>query len=109
MNLGLEGPWGWERATAENLQKILERLRSLETMTWAEIERQKNTHDWGSSDDLCRDAVQRLEKLSLDDQEPYQLQVDGKARVWGFRDGQVFRVLWWDPDHTAYPVPKRHT
>ena len=109
VDMDLEGPLGWERATAEDLKKILERLRRLETMSWAEIERQKSSHLWDSCDDLCRDATRRLVDLGLDDQDPYQLQVEGKARVWGFRDGQVFRVLWWDPDHTVFPVPKRNT
>lgn len=78
-------------------------------MTWTEIERSPGNHDYDGTDGLCREATKRFEELGLDDREPYQLRIGGKPRIWGFREGRVFKILWWDPNHSVYQVGKRHT
>jgi hypothetical protein len=27
-----------------------------------------------------------------------------RERLWGFRRGSVFHVVWWDPDHKVCPT-----
>lgn len=36
--------------------------------------------------------------------EMFRFRLGGEQRLWGFRDGRVFHVIWWDPDHDVYPT-----
>ncbi|HMH92267.1 MAG TPA: hypothetical protein VK586_14425 [Streptosporangiaceae bacterium] len=33
----------------------------------------------------------------------------GEPRLYGFRDRNVFHVVWWDPRHEIWPSRKKHT
>ncbi len=52
-------------------------------------------------------AQSRLLHLKLDDEEElFRFRLDGESRVWGIREGRVFRILWWDPGHEICPSAK---
>ncbi len=56
---------------------------------------------------LSAEARQRLVELRQDDvDELFSLRMTGRRRVWGFREANVLRFLWWDPDHQVCPVDK---
>ncbi|MBK7876320.1 MAG: hypothetical protein IPJ77_11275 [Planctomycetes bacterium] len=109
--LDLDGKWSWRGIKADELEHVLERMRSFESMTWAEIERKSGKY--GSqchtmpSERICEEARARLTTLRLDElPELYSMRCDQKGRLWGYRIGHVLHVLWWDPNHTVYPVEK---
>ena len=53
---------------------------------------------------LVPEARTRLEELELDDiGQLYRLRLRGAQRVWGILEGYIFKILWWDPDHTICP------
>lgn len=57
---------------------------------------------------MISEAQTRLEELKLDDEEElFRFRLDGTARVWGIREGRVFKILWWDPEHEICPSNKR--
>lgn len=59
---------------------------------------------------LCKAAQDRLIRIKLDDQDAlWCLHLTGKWRIWGLRYDGLFCVVWWDPEHSVYPVQKRHT
>jgi hypothetical protein len=102
--MDMDGPWGWGTLDAEQVRQILERLRCFETMKWREIE---NTPSCGSMElnTMCADAKERLTEIRRDDIDSlFKLRVTKSARVWGVRSGSVFEVLWWDPEHSVYPM-----
>jgi hypothetical protein len=107
--LDFEGPFGWGRASLEELQAALRRLKEFEALTWREIlnEQGKQNHRLERKE-ICADAQTRLEEIGLGDSEyVYSLRVTKKHRVWGIRDardGVTFVVLWCDPDHQVYPM-----
>jgi len=39
----------------------------------------------------------------------YAIRLSGKKRVWGIREGRLFSLVWWDPEHTVGPSEKKHT
>ena len=39
----------------------------------------------------------------------FSVRITGERRVWGIKDVAILRVLWWDLDHSVYPVEKSHT
>ena len=52
---------------------------------------------------ICAPARDRLTALRLDDiEEVVSLRLTGPQRVWGYRVGPVFHLLWWDPEHHVY-------
>jgi hypothetical protein len=92
-------------------RSIHARLAAFETMTWREILAEAHTQNhfigvW----QLCGDARRRLEDLGYGDlKKLVSLRLTGRERIWGIMEEGVLAILWWDPDHTVYPVEKRHT
>lgn len=103
-----EGPWRWKQIDGITLEDVLSKMSNFETMKWVEILKQNN-HVISISK-ICPDARKRLETLRQDDvDELISLRLSGKNRVWGIRDRNILKILWWDPEHTVCPSLKRHT
>ena len=102
-----DGPYGWAALTDPALvRELWERLRAFESMSWVEIEQQGGSHNVEIAK-LSAEARQRLVELRQDDvDELFSLRMTGRRRVWGFREANVLRFLWWDPDHQVCPVDK---
>lgn len=101
--------WGWDKIDRELLfNEIFPKLKNFETMTWGQVLAQGN-HEVSTSQ-ICQDAKKRLEKLKLDDYDKIvSLRLSGKQRIWGIRNKDILRLLWWDPEHQVYPSRKKHT
>lgn len=101
-------PWGWRAVNLPTAGKIHERLSNFESMTWHEI-LGRHSHEI-STRRISSAAQRRLRELELDDVElVVSLRVSGRERIWGILDRNIFRALWWDPNHEVYPVEKRNT
>jgi hypothetical protein len=107
-SLDLAGPFGWGNVDRNLLlNEILPKFKSFESMKWREI-LGPNSHGIRIAD-ISREAQRRLEELKiLDIDELVSLRLAGRIRVWGIKIHKTLRVLWWDPEHQVYPVPKRH-
>jgi hypothetical protein len=46
----------------------------------------------------------RLNEIFEDDM--FRFRLAGEKRLWGFRVGNVFYVLWWDASHRVYPTER---
>lgn len=101
--LDMKGPFGWSTCSIQLLEEVLKpRLSSFETMTWAEIEGGQNHAIQRSQ--LSKEAEKRLVEIKRDDiDEVFSLRIDGKKRVIGVRDKDIFMFLWWDPEHKVCP------
>lgn len=87
---------------------ILNKMREWETMTWHEILGRRDHAI--SIEKLSAEAQKRLIELELDDiDEIISLHLDGKKRLIGIRDRNIFRVLWWDKEHKVCISNKKHT
>ena len=80
-------------------------------MTWGEITGLRGSSNHPLPFDKIASAAQRrLKEIGRDDIDLlFQLNIQGKERVWGVRLEGIFHLLWWDPDHTVYPVGKKRT
>jgi hypothetical protein len=103
------GTWGWNQVKVlDVLEHILSKMSNFETMKWSEI-LNRNNHPIPISD-ICPEARRRLGEIKQDDvDELVSLHLTAKNRVWGIRDQDVLKILWWDPNHTVYPSLKKHT
>lgn len=80
-------------------------------MTWNDIivVAKKRNHTVPVSR-VCKEARDHLSALNLSEiDEVVSLHLTGTERVWGYRQGAVLHVLWWDPDHQICPSLLKHT
>ena len=107
--LDRNGQWGWDSVSlGEFYQAIHPKLRDFESMTWQEI------ISGGSHNievyKLITDAQKRLEVLNLNDlEELFSLRLEGVKRIWGILERGILHIIWYDPKHEVYVVPKRYT
>lgn len=90
-------------------------------MTWAELLNAAGGRSAGTNhhplplDDLSKTAQERLVALKLDDADSiFSLRLTATIRVYGIRDGRVFKALWYDKHHgdpkrAVCPSSKKHT
>ena len=97
------GPWHWDAIDAATLwSELHQKLGNFETMRWSEVLGRRN-HEVKQSA-LCPEARRRLVEIDQDDIEGLvSLHLNGRKRVWGIRDGNVLKILWWDPEHQVCP------
>jgi hypothetical protein len=102
--LELEDPFGWQSIGGAMLHEIRRKLSHFEAKTWNEIlVKEKHRNHTVPVSRLRLDARERLTTLRLDDlEEVVSLRLTGPQRVWGYRAGPVFHLLWWDPEHNVY-------
>jgi ABC-type arginine transport system ATPase subunit len=95
----------------DTLLEIRQKLVGFESMTWHEIlVRGKKRNHSIPLNQLERKAQKRLEDLRLEDRDDLiSLRLAGRQRIWGFRQGPVLSLLWWDPEHLVCPARKKHT
>jgi hypothetical protein len=104
-----DGPFAFSKC--ESLQKLIEILfwkQGAERMSFQDIFR-GGSHEI-ELHKLCKEARDRLQEISLDDLDTLlSFRLTGKNRLWGIREQNVIRVLWWDPEHLVCPAALKHT
>lgn len=102
------GLWSTTAIDAENLAGILVRMKGWETMTWHAINGPDNHYSY---ENICKEAKARFKErnMVLFSDNLYSLRITGRRRLWGILTGGIFHILWWDPEHSVYPVAKKHT
>lgn len=83
----------------------------MSALRWHEIHSQMTgggerhrKHHSQSFDSLCDEAQARWIEIDRTEDELFRFRCGGRQRIWGFREGHVFFVVWWDPEHQIYPV-----
>jgi hypothetical protein len=110
-----QGAWDWDLQSSET-KAILRFLGDMQGKTWSEClagrSGEHKSHHGQPVTSLCREAQRRLaEWLGWQDlpDELFRFRLGGKPRLWGFRSGAVFEIIWFDRDHAVYPTGKRNT
>jgi hypothetical protein len=102
--------WGTDDGANEPFRNIARRLKQYESMSWSEIERNRRRDHWVALDQLSKRARDRLMEIRQDDIDAlWRFRFSGEQRLWGIRVGNVFRILWWDPEHEVCPSHLRGT
>lgn len=104
------GSWDWD-LTPDERDTFLRFMRDTQSSTWNELRSQtsgghKKHHDM-ATDDLAKEARERLGEIGLGDQESlFRFRLTGKVRLWGAFVGQrhEIHVIWWDREHQVYPT-----
>jgi len=101
----------WHVLDQYHLLEVRSKLASFETMTWYEIlTRDGDRNHPISVSAMVPSAAERLLQLKLDDHEQLiSLRLTGTNRIFGIREGDSFRLLWWDPNHAICPSKLKNT
>jgi hypothetical protein len=104
-------PKSWcDEESSAALRELAAKMKWLERYTWGELPGlSTHNHEWEDpSESWTQPSVQRLGELNLDDQSGwYQIHLDARGRLFGFRSGSVFNLVWWDRDHEVYETSQR--
>lgn len=85
------------------LASLLKTLNTYEASTWGEIEQMPHCHPWHSTSDWEHDARARLQSQGLHQKEGWwQLRGGNMQRIFGYREGSVFNIVWHDLKHSIY-------
>lgn len=105
-----DGPWGIEAVKKENwIKHLTVHISSFETMTWDELlkasggraEGKGNNHHEINVDNLSKKAKGRLNEINwIEDTDTiFSLRLQSKIRIYGVRDDNILKILWFDPWH----------
>lgn len=103
------GQWSWNTLDARTWwREIIRGVLSFNSMKWSEI--LGDRHHEVNVGRIIKAAQDRLREIGQQDIESLvSLALSGTKRIWGIRDRNVFKVLWWDPEHEVCPSMKKHT
>lgn len=103
----VDGDWSWSNLGEDRLPEILGKLGQFEGFNQQEIKRVRSIVSVSKLAKSARDRLSRIGRDDLDQLVAFHIQ--GQERLWCAPYDGVMFVLWWDPKHTVYPVPKKHT
>lgn len=95
--------WGWGRLTCKDFFQILiERLHNFEQSTWDNLSKRQSCHSM-PIENIVPKARERLCEICDNEIDSlYQVDINPRCRLWGYRDRTVFYLIWHDPHHTVY-------
>jgi len=107
--IDIGGKWSWNDINPKIwFRHICPAKHAFSKMRWSEIVGDR--HHSIDVNKIMSEAQKRLIHIEQDDVDVlYSLAIGSKPRIWGIRDRNVFKVLWWDPKHEICPSPKNHT
>jgi hypothetical protein len=106
-SVDLSGSFKWPKNQNEELE-ILQKLHSFDSMVWSEI--LGSDHHMIQKNSLSKAAKDRLTEIKQDDiDEMISFHFSGKKRIFGIRDRNIVKLLWWDTDHKVCPSKLKHT
>jgi hypothetical protein len=95
--------WGWGKVLINSFfDKCLTFLQHYEDMSWARMKEEQHCHPVALKD-ITKRAQNRIFKLFGDIDDLYQVKAEGKCRLFGRKDRQIFYLIWHDENHTVYP------
>jgi hypothetical protein len=99
--------WGWvTKLDIDGFFNLLEKhLHRYESTDWKELKKQNNCHPLPVEKIVPR-AQERLCDKCPGVDSLYQVSAGEVPRVWGVRREDILYLIWYDPDHTVYPIKR---
>jgi hypothetical protein len=95
--------------TEEDRRDVWDKMSSFEGMSVAQLNTQGSHHRVTVSS-LSKTAKARLRELQLEDLgELWSFRITSSKRFWCIKHENIYALIWWDPHHKVYPVPKKRT
>lgn len=105
----LSDPYGWHLLEVWEFSKLREKLGSFEKNTWHElfVIDARNNHRIQSNQLKCDIARQWMKNNFPDQPYLWTLRISQKERIWGILAENAYQVIFWDPLHKIWEVPKK--
>jgi hypothetical protein len=105
----LADPYGWHEMTPSEVSAIRVKLATFEKNTWKElfIRDAKWNHRIQSGDLKCPIAKAWMKTNMPDQPFLWTLRLSGAERVWGILSEGAFLIVFWDPNHLIWEIPRR--
>lgn len=107
--IGMDGfvlPIGWNFSVMETnnscewcctfkrLNRFTKRLLAFEGKSFRDIEAERgSSHAWSNTSRLHRGLQELITKRNIDEESLWQLELDGKTRLFGVRQHNIFKVM----------------
>ena len=78
---------------------MVRKCKMLAGMDWDEIYR----HPGIGWDEVHESSMKRKIPSTVERETLHHIKVSKKGRIWGYRDGNTFYVVWLDPNHEVTP------
>lgn len=106
-----DGPYCLTSASLGQFVRIIAKLRDFEGMSFRALQGGSGQHfKRYQLETLAKQACKRLAQINHDDEDCIcRLRLGGRERLYGFLRGNVFEILWWDPDHAVCPSHLKNT
>ncbi|QMV18848.1 hypothetical protein GOB94_09255 [Granulicella sp. 5B5] len=104
----LTDPYGWHEISANDASQIKVKLAVFEKNSWKELfVRDARFNHRIQSDQLKCPIARKWMAENMPDQ-PYlwTLRLSGSERIWGILSEGAYQVLFWDPQHLIWEVPR---
>jgi len=90
-----DSKWGVQGNYNYNVfEEVLSKMKNLEKMTWGEIFKNKDYNHDIKVPSLCKEAINRLKVLKVDDAKLFRLRLTGKQRIYGIFQGHILKIIW---------------
>jgi hypothetical protein len=101
-------PYGWHVLDATSVAEMKQKLGSLERNTWRDVfvRDARNNHSIRTDQLKCPIARKWMAEYMPDQPLLWTIRVSGKERIWGIISEGAYQIVFWDPDHLIWPIPK---
>lgn len=97
--------WCLSEWNSSEIDDLIRALKKIERYTWAQIKSQGSKQRGGSVGcgyKLITNHPKLPESIS-DDVKLSEMRVDERKRIFGFRVGSIYYIVWFDRDHSVCP------
>jgi hypothetical protein len=97
--------WRLSDWTSSEINDLLAGLKKIEAYTWGQIKShgaKKSGGSVGTGYKLISNHPSLPESVT-EDVKLSEMRIDDKKRIFGFRDGSVYYIIWFDRDHSVCP------
>jgi hypothetical protein len=104
----LVDPYGWHSLDAAGVYQMKQKLGYLERSTWKDVfvRDARNNHSIRSDQLKCSIARKWMAENMPDQPLLWTIRISARERIWGIISEAAYQIIFWDPDHLIWPVPK---
>jgi hypothetical protein len=101
-------PYGWHELDSTGIQRVKDRLASLERSTWRDIfiRDARHNHQIEVNSLKCPLAKEWMAQNLPDQPYLWTIRVTQLERIWGILSEGAYQIVFWDPNHLIWETPK---
>ena len=86
--------------TKGELDQLIDSLRIMSSLSWAEVKKYKGLRFKGPLEHYNATLPEWLDR----DVDVFEFAFSKRGRVFGYKSGRIFHIIWFDRNHDLYPM-----